>query len=185
MSVAPRKPNRASEEEYLAFEHPAATRHELVGGVIYAMVGGTDRHNLIFGNIALLHRDAPETSQVFTAQTKLRVALADEVDYVSPDVCVARVDDDRNRHYREQPCLIVEAISPSTEREDRRDKFLADARLPSLQEYVLVTQDAPQVEIMRRRSACIPEFAFLQDQLRLESVDLSYSVTDFYRRIPF
>jgi Uma2 family endonuclease len=186
MSVALRKPNRVSEQEYLDFENSSVTRHELVGGVIYAMVGGTDRHNLICGNVfALLHRDAPEECQVFSAQMKLRVALADEVDFFYPDVFVTCEADDRDRHFRERPRLIVEVISPSTERDDRRDKFLTYTQIASLQEYVLITQDVPQVEIMRRRTAWKPEFLFLNDQLHLESVGLTLPVAEIYRRISF
>ncbi|MGE0700664.1 MAG: hypothetical protein AB7O57_16315 [Hyphomicrobiaceae bacterium] len=56
MSVALRRPNRATEQEYLEFESTLPLRHELVGGETYAMVGGTDRRNPICTNlVAALH----------------------------------------------------------------------------------------------------------------------------------
>ena len=186
MSVALRKPNRVTEQEYLEFENSSQLRHEFVGGVIYAMVGGSDRRNLITGNVfAALHRGVPETCHVFSVQMKLRVALADDVDYFYPDIFVACEPTDRAPLYREQPCLIIEVISPSTEREDRRDKFLAYTQIDTLQEYILVAQDVPQIEIMRRRAAWKPEFRFLADQLELESVNLGILVSDIYRQIAF
>jgi Uma2 family endonuclease len=57
---------------------------------------------------------------------------------------------DREALYCAAPCLIVEVLSPSTERIDRREKRLAYALLPSLLEYVLVDSEALKVEIYQR-----------------------------------
>lgn len=48
----------------------------------------------------------------------------------------------------EQPKLIVEVLSDSTERNDRSDKFYAYRRLASLEEYVLVAQETRRVEVL-------------------------------------
>jgi len=186
MTTALRKPSRVTEQEFLAFENASPLRHELVGGVIYGMVGGTDRHNLICGNIFAELRAAVSTPcQVFTAQMKLRVETADEVDYYYPDVFVSCDPSDRARLFRERPCLIVEVLSDSTEKDDRRGKFFAYRGIPSLQEYMVVAQDVPQIELMRRRSSWKPEFLFLEDGLALESVQLQIPVRNIYRDIPF
>ena len=186
MGTALRKPNRVTEQEYLDFESASDLRHELVGGVIYAMVGGTDRHNLICTNlVAALHARLSAPCQVFSAQMKLRVDAAGDVDHYYPDVFVSCDPADRNRLYREQPCLIVEVLSDSTEKDDRHGKFLTYRQIPSLQEYVLVAQDVPQFEVMRRRSSWKPEFLFLEDVLTLDSVGLTIPVRDIYRDISF
>ena len=44
------------------------------------------------------------------------------------------------------PRTIVEILSDSTEKYDRGDKFAHYRQVPSLQEYVLVSQDRPHVE---------------------------------------
>lgn len=48
--------------------------------------------------------------------------------------------------------MIVEVLSPSTEARDRGEKFAAYKQLPSLEEYVLVSQDERRVEVRRRSS---------------------------------
>jgi Uma2 family endonuclease len=48
------------------------------------------------------------------------------------------------------PTLIVEVLSPTTEQHDRGEKWEHFQRIPSLQEYVLVSQSHPRVERYRR-----------------------------------
>ncbi|MBS0242555.1 MAG: Uma2 family endonuclease [Proteobacteria bacterium] len=186
MGTALRKPSRVSEQEYMEFENGSPLRHELVGGVIYGMVGGSDRHNLICTNlVAALHSALSSPRQVFSAQMKLRVEAADETDFYYPDVFVSCDPSDRAKLFRERPRLIVEVLSDSTERDDRRGKFSAYRQIPSLMEYVIVAQDVPQIEVMRRRASWKPEFLFLEDTLKLESVVLEIPLQKIYRDIPF
>jgi Uma2 family endonuclease len=46
--------------------------------------------------------------------------------------------------------VIVEVLSESTERYDRDGKFNAYKALPSLREYVLISQDERRIEVFRR-----------------------------------
>jgi len=46
--------------------------------------------------------------------------------------------------------VLVEVLSPSTEQEDRGNKWLHYQSILSLQEYVLVSQAEPRVERYRR-----------------------------------
>ena len=48
------------------------------------------------------------------------------------------------------PTLLVEVLSPSTEQEDRGSKWQHYQLVPSLTEYVLVSQSEPRVERYRR-----------------------------------
>jgi Uma2 family endonuclease len=186
MSTALRKPNRVAEREYLDFENASELRHELVGGVIYDMVGGTDRHNLICTNlVAALHARLAAPRQVFSAQMKLRVETADGVDFFYPDVFVSCDPADRASLHRERPSLIIEVLSEPTEKDDRRGKFFAYRQIASLHDHVVIAQDVPQVEIMRRRAAWKPELVFLDDQCALESVGLTLAVREIYRGIDF
>lgn len=186
MSAALRRPTRVTEQEYLAFESASDLRHELVAGVIYGMVGGSDRHNLICTSlVAALHARLSPPCQVFTAQMKLRVETADDVEFYYPDVFVSCDTADRARLYREKPSLIVEVLSDSTEKDDRHGKFLTYRQIPSLQEYVLIAQDVPQIEIMRRRAAWKPDFVFLEDACVLESVGLTLQARAIYRDVAF
>ena len=74
--------------DYLAFDNGSQDRHEYVGGRIYAMTGGTMRHNRIAGNIfrLLANRFDGSPCQVFINDMKLHVQVTDSVYY--PDVFV-------------------------------------------------------------------------------------------------
>lgn len=50
------------------------------------------------------------------------------------------------------PSILVEVLSESTEDYDRGEKFAHYMRIPSLKEYVLVSQARPRIEVFRRPS---------------------------------
>jgi Uma2 family endonuclease len=82
-------------------------------------------------------------------------ACAGEERYVYPDVsvvCGPLLFDaaDKKQGTILNPRLLVEVISPSTEAYDRGEKFGFYRQIESLQEYVLISQDLPRVEIYRR-----------------------------------
>lgn len=143
-----------SEAEYLAFEEASPIRHEYVGGEAYAMSGGTLRHNRIALNTAslLLARLMGKPCQVFMSDVKLHVAR--DSAYYYPDVmvtCAEQASAANESHVVNDPVLVIEVISPSTEGTDRREKLAAYRHLPSLQEYALISQDTQQVEVYRRQ----------------------------------
>ena len=186
MSTALRKSGRVTFEEYLAFEETAEVRHELVDGVLFAMSGGTDAHNLITGNLFLdIAGPLRGKCQVFQGQMKLKVAHQVSGDGYYPDIMVSCSPGDRERLFRKEPVLLIEVLSDSTERIDRGEKRINYLQIPSLQEYVLVAQDAPRLEVMRRRNAWSVEHLFMDDTLVLESVGLSLPVQNIYQQIRF
>ena len=186
MSVALRNPSRVTTADYLRLEDAAVERHELIDGVLYAKAGGSDRHNLIAGNFfAQLHAHLPDRCQAFEHSMKLKVEVESAENFYYPDILVSCSPADRAALYREQPLLLAVVLSPSTERADRTDKFAVYRGIPSLQEYVLVAQDVPQVEVFRRRNAWRLETYFLEHTFTLESVALDVPVARLYRRVTF
>jgi Uma2 family endonuclease len=79
------------------------------------------------------------------------------------------------------PTVIVEVLPDSTEEYDRGEKFAHVMRLPSLQEYVLVSQHMPKIEVFRR-----PVRGHWQrDEARGESIQIHgcpINVDDIYRK---
>ncbi len=182
-----RTPALLSPEDYLERELVAPAKHEFVDGAVYAMAGASDRHNLVAGNLfAALQAHMPDRCEVFITDMKLRVKADAATLFYYPDVFVTCAETDRaNRYFREQPILIVEVLSPSTERIDRTEKFDAYRRIPSLQDYVLADQDMPKVEVFRRRSAWAREEFYPEDRFTLDSAGLELSVAQVYRRVRF
>lgn len=139
-------------QEYLEGELRSEVRHEYVDGQVYAMVGASDRHGLIVNAVAfaLTPKAREHRCQLFTSDMKVRLDFAGQEVYYYPDLLLVCDNSDRATYYRECPCLIVEVLSESTERTDRREKLLAYQQLPSLEAYLLVAQDARRVEVFRR-----------------------------------
>jgi len=136
-----------SEADYLAGEKHRQIRHEYVAGYVFAMSGASRAHNIIAGNLfAWLHAKTANTScQVYMSDFKVRIAHRQT--YYYPDILVGCQPDDDDDFYLEKPCLIVEVLSPSTERTDRLEKLMAYQSIPSLKAYVLVSQEKYQIEV--------------------------------------
>ena len=158
MATIAAQPTAISVDDYLAGEVGSELRHEYVGGQVYAMVGASDRHGLVLNALAFALTPAAREArcQLFTSDMKVRLQVGQQEVFYYPDLLLSCDPDDRATYYRERPCMIVEVLSESTERVDRREKMLAYLTLPSLQEYLLVAQDTCRVEVFRRTTAWAP-----------------------------
>jgi Uma2 family endonuclease len=174
-----------SEVDYLAFEESSQIRYEYIAGEVYAMAGGSQRHNKIAGNayIALTLALKSKPYQVFMSDVKLHVAP--DRAYYYPDViatCTEQTVAANESPVVTNPVLVVEVLSPSTEATDRREKLHAYRRLPSLQENILVSQDMQQVEIYRRQG----DVGWLYithesgDTVEFASVSVTLPITELY-----
>lgn len=172
-------------DDYLRGEEESEIRHEYINGQIYAMVGSTDRHNLIAGNIfARLHSLTRSTPcKVFMSDLKVQLTIAGENIFYYPDIMLACDPDDHKPYYRRNPCLIIEVLSPSTERIDRREKFLAYTTLPSLQEYILVSQEKQEVTIFRQPNDWQPQRLGPDDTLHFLCLDGEMPISQIYDTI--
>jgi len=171
-----------SVEDYLSGELQSQVRHEFVDGEVYAMVGASDRHGLITLNLAgMLSQRLPDHCQVFSSDMKVRVQTVERDIFYYPDVLVSCDPRDRETYYRQYPCLVVEVLSPNTARLDRFEKFLFYQRLDALEEYVLVSQDYRQVEVFRR-SGQWQSVRYTDSEIPLQSIGLTVSVEEIYRR---
>jgi Uma2 family endonuclease len=180
------KPHRVTFDEYVAFEETSEARHELINGVVFAMSGSPDTHNLICTNLVLLIAGPLKgRCQTFQGMMKLRVAHQSDSDGYYPDIMVACQPNDRERLFRSEPTLLIEVLSPSTERVDRGEKLLNYLNIPSLQTYVIISQAVPQVEVISREEAWKPQYLFLRDTLVLTRLGLNIPVTSIYDTISF
>jgi Uma2 family endonuclease len=181
MSPLHARKHLVSVEEYLAGEQLSEVRHEYIDGQVYAMVGASDRHGLIVMALSLLlgGRAREKKCQFFIADMKVRLKISGQDIFYYPDLLLSCDATDRETYFRQHPCLIIEVLSESTERIDRREKMLAYQTLPSLEEYVLVAQDERRVEIYRRRDEWQPEIVN-EGVFHIDCLDLSVSIDDVY-----
>jgi len=180
-----------SVEEYLELDRSSSDiRYEYANGYAYMMSGGTPQHALIIGNfqgeLSRQFRQRRKRCQAYPADAT--VWLSEEI-YVHPDVAVTC--DERDLAATDSlrsPCLVVEVLSPSTERKDRGAKFDWYRACESIQEVVFVRTEHPLVEVYRRKSAnkqwLLQIYAFGED-VELTSLDLLIPVGVIYEDISF
>jgi Uma2 family endonuclease len=181
MSPTPAATPVISVEEYIEGELHSEIRHEYVNGQVYAMGGASDRHGLIVNALAFALTPAARSKhcQLFIADMKVRLNIAGQSVFYYPDLLLSCDPTDRESYFRSRPCLIIEVLSESTERIDRREKLLAYQTLPSVQEYMLVAQHARHVEIYRRANNWQVEYAD-SGEIRLDSLATRVTLDAIY-----
>jgi Uma2 family endonuclease len=151
-SAPPR--HRYSYAEYLAYERDSELKHEYDNGEILAMAGGSRRHNALALRVgAALDAARAPGCVAFQSDQKVRVLATGRTTYPDVTVVCGKIEGDPADPQDAtitNPTLLVEVLSPSTEQEDRGRKWRHYQLLPSLQEYVLVSQDEARVERFRR-----------------------------------
>jgi Uma2 family endonuclease len=144
--------NLISVEDYLAAELVSPVKHEYLGGVVYAMAGGHNAHNLIASNtlVALGTRLRGRGFRAFNSDTKIRVRLLTHVRFYYPDVSVICRPNPQSDSFQDEPAVLVEVLSASTRRIDEGEKKDAYLTIPSLALYVLIEAAARAVVVFRR-----------------------------------
>ncbi len=183
MQTALRSEN-ASVEDYLAAEEKSQVRHEYLGGLVYAMAGETRTHNQVVGNLYLTLRQHLKGGpcRLYMSDVRVNFRIRDDEYYYYPDLVVTCDPRDTHPRFIRHPKLIIEVLSESTGRVDRREKFLAYTTIPSLEEYVLVPQSACSGEMLRFRLAegWRPEKLDDNNALRLDSIGLEVARETIY-----
>ena len=171
--------------DYLAGEDLPGPRHEYVNGEIFAMAGASKAHGTIAGNLFLSLRSRLRGKPCRTWQSDMKVQVSAASAYYYPDVVVTCAAEDLRadspQNFVSAPSLVVEVLSPSTEKVDRREKWFAYRQLDSLQEYVLVDQERQWVEVFRRHEGgWMQEIAAAGESVTLTSVGLALSLAAIY-----
>jgi Uma2 family endonuclease len=145
---------RYTEDEYVELERRAETKSELVNGEIYAMSGAKPKHNAIAVNVIAELRDRLRAGgspcQVFNGDQRIRSEATGMNTYADAIVACSPRFDAKYGEALVNPKVIVEVLSKSTEDYDHGAKFAHYRTIPSLTEYVLVSQRVHQVELFRR-----------------------------------
>ncbi|MEO6590439.1 MAG: Uma2 family endonuclease [Pyrinomonadaceae bacterium] len=180
-----RKP--VTESEYLLLEDESEIRHEFMDGEIFAMAGASRNHNLANTNISTeLNIQLRETDcEVYVNDFRVRIR---EDHNVYPDVAVACGDiqttDKENALLN--PVVVFEVLSKSTENRDRGDKAEDYYALPSLQDYILVSQYRVRVEHFSRQKNnvwLLKIYEDLDEMIELDSIKCKISLKMIYLKL--
>ena len=145
---------------FLRSEVSSDDRHEWVDGVIYAMSRGSPEHGRLAGRITarMLSPFLDDGCEIFASDTAIFIESAQHHTYADASLvcgalCTRTVYDKNGKSIGEaivNPTIIVEVLSDATERYDRDGKFEAYKKLPSFEEYVLVSQAERRIEVRTR-----------------------------------
>ena len=137
---------------YLEVERKSDVRHEFIDGDILAMSGGTPRHALLIANVTGVARSALRgPCRAYSSDLRVRVPETARATYADVTVVCGPIETHpEDPDAVTNPSVLVEVLSPTTERDDRGEKFAQYRKLPSLRDYVLVAQEHRRVEHFRR-----------------------------------
>jgi Uma2 family endonuclease len=178
-----------SPDEYLASERRAAVKSEYIDGVVYAMAGASERHNVIVANliISIGVRLRGRPCRVYPSD--LKVGIPNRTRFFYPDVsvvCGEPVFADEHKDVVQDPMVIIEVLSEKTSGFDRGRKFLSYLQMDSLREYFLVEQDEVQVEKYERRDDgkwLYMKVSGIDSSVVLDSIDCKIPLTEIYERV--
>jgi Uma2 family endonuclease len=179
--------HRYTYDDYLAFERDSERKHEFADGEIYAMAGGSLRHSALASRIsAALERARPSNGVAFQSDMRLRVLATGRATYPDASMVCGPIEldpADSSGTTITNPSLLVEVLSPSTEEVDRGSKLEDYQRIPSLREYVLVSQH-PRVEIYRRLSSGTWEYREVREGVVALASGTTLDLSILYADLP-
>jgi Uma2 family endonuclease len=177
--------------EYLAREYIAESRSEFLAGEVRAMSGASWVHNVIVSSLHDLLGAQLRGHGCRGVSHDLRVRVEKQDCYFYPDFVVIcgppELIGDPNDTLL-NPRLIVEVLSPTTEAYDRGAKFFHYQQIPSLQQYVLVSQDRPLIEVFTRQSDGLwryQPFVGLEITATFSALEASLPLAELYRDVTF
>ena len=181
---------RISEEDYFVMLRESTERLEFHDGEVTAMAGAKLVHNLIASNLIRLFGNCLLNDSCLVLNSDQLVHMADCYKYVFPDVAIVCREPVLTERYGldvlENPEIIIEILSDSTELFDRTEKFDCYKHIASVQEYVLVASKKKKIEVFRRTES---NEWLLHDYLPQDNTVLIGTCTllmeDIYRKIGF
>ncbi len=182
---------RMSTQEYLAFERKAEERHEFSHGRVYAMAGESLNHSTVCFNGAgrVFAKLLGKFCRGFSPNMKICVSETGR--YYYPDLsigCGKPVFHDDYKDVLLNPVVVIEVLSPSTEKRARSTKSLAYESIASLQDYLLISQDKPLIEHYARQPDgqwLYKATSGLDSRLFILSIDCHLILAEIYDRITF
>jgi Uma2 family endonuclease len=179
---------------YLAIEVEDGERYEYLEGYLYKMSGGTVRHEAIIDNVngSIREELRKKQSGCKTYPQGLKIELREGLHYVYADGSVFCEPLEESTHISgaaRNPVIVIEVLSKSTFGYDRGEKGEKYRAMPSLREYVLITQTRPSVSLYSRKDRftlfTYQDLLSLEDTLHLESIGVSVPLRLIYENIEF
>ena len=154
--IGPSRLHRYTYADYVALEQTSSTKHEFLGGEIYAMVGGSEEHSALSAEILRLLGNALGDRPCRAHTSDLRVYVESVGLATFPDgavICGPFVQHEPSPTSTAlNPLILVEVTSDSSEHYDTGFKLDAYRSIPSLHDYVIVSHRERRMTVHHRES---------------------------------
>ncbi len=185
-----------TEEQYLALDEATDGNYEFYDGFVVMlsppssaydehpiidMAGGSIAHSALCARLASLIDQALTDGPCLVHTSDVKVQVTSPRHYFHPDVSVACGEETGQMLIN--PLVVIEVLSPLTEKRDRTSKFNTYKTLSSVMEYVLVGSKFKEITVFRRESNWRPYYYREGDIIELTSIAVSFPFDAIYRRI--
>jgi Uma2 family endonuclease len=185
------KYNYISAQEYLEMERSSPEKHELHRGTVITMTGASLKHNQIVSNLVADIGTflKGKSCQVFPSDLRTKVPTADTFTY--PDVSIVCGEPElMDEHFDTilNPSVIIEVLSPSTEKYDKGNKFLYYMQISSLKEYFMISSTEIYIQTACKQSDSSWKFEEIKDinaSLFINTIEHNISLNDIYGNVIF
>lgn len=184
MTAALSLPDLGRTEDFLAWVWRQERKFEQINGRLVMMAGGSRNHSAIAVNAATALSVGLRGKTCRVYNSDFLVVAADQNRYF-PDVSVAC---DERRDFTDRPVMIVEVLSPGTQREDMGEKLANYLRMPSMLYVLYLWQDQPRARLWRpsEDGGASPSNHFgLDTVLELPALELTLPFAELYRDVDF
>ena len=186
-----------TEEQYLALDDATDGKYEFYQGYVIMlsppssayeehfiidMAGGSIAHSALCARLTSLIDQALTDGPCLVHSSDVKLQITSPTHYFHPDVLVACSNE--TGQILINAVVIIEVLSPATEKRDRSAKLMAYQTLPSVQEYLLVGSETQEIIIYRRENNWRPYHYQSGDVVELTSISVSFPFDAVYRRIP-
>jgi Uma2 family endonuclease len=174
-------------EEYFELEKHSDIRHEFINGKLIAMPGESVTANRIADNCGFQLRVSLNKKGYDTIRHDVRTVLENRKKYRYPDVAVAKRAEITDSHAVRKPEILIEVTSENSVSTDRKEKLKEYTALPSLQYYLIVSQEEMFVEVYSRgeKGWFYKVYEFPNEEIPLPYLACSLSLSDIYENVIF
>ena len=173
--------------EYLELEKNSEERHEFYYGKLLTISGESRIANQISKNILKKWDDSLESQGFYLYIHDVKAEIIRDDVFRYPDIVVTPESDNDDNYIVKKPVIMVEVASNDSWKRDTHTKRKEYTALPTLQHYLIVSQEEMYVELYSRKGNDWINFAFelSHDIVTLPNFDLKITLSDIYHRVKF
>ena len=181
-------------EEYVELEQSTDTKYEYHNGEVFALAGGSINHSVLCTNISGELRSIIKSKKkdCFAFNSEMKLNIEAYKNYLYPDAMVVCGEFKHPENFKDaitNPIIIVEVLSKSTAAYDRGEKFHKYRSIKSFQEYLLISQDKPLVEVYYRKPNTdtwqFNSYKGLEASFQLQSLQIEIEIKELYNKVNF